>query len=187
MDKKHRSESTRHPNARLVTVLHIDDDPNDTELFQAAARRAKVQFCVQNVSDAEQAMAYLSGRGIYANRRAYPLPSLILLDLKMPRATGFDVLHWIRNHPEVGSLPIVIFSGSELQDDIQQAYAGGADSYLVKPIGFNALIELVKNIDASWIAGQVPRGAELKLPGSETEWPVGSPWLSESGGGEARL
>jgi len=140
-----------------VTLLHIDDDPNDTELFQAAARKANAQFSIHNVSDADQAMAYLSGRGIYANRQLYPLPVLILLDLKMPRATGFEVLQWIRNHRHVGNLPVVVFSGSELQDDIQHAYAVGADSYLIKPLGFNALVDLVKNINESWIAGQVPR------------------------------
>ncbi|HZR19716.1 MAG TPA: response regulator [Verrucomicrobiae bacterium] len=168
---------------QVFTLLHIDDDPNDTELFQAAARRAKVQFAVQNVTDAEQAMAYLNGRGRYADRRTYPLPSLVLLDLKMPRATGFDVLRWIRNHPEVGSLPVVIFSGSELQDDIQQAYAGGADSYLVKPIGFNALIELVKNINAAWVAGQPSRGASLSLPQSSSGWQATSSWIGGAGAG----
>lgn len=165
-----------------VTVLHIDDDPNDTELFQAAARKANVQFSIQNVSDGEQAMAYLSGRGVYSNRDLYPLPCLILLDLKMPRATGFDVLRWIRNHPEVGNLPIVVFSGSELQADIQRAYAGGADSYLVKPIGFNALIELVKSIDSSWVAGQFPRSNSVTL----REQCAGWPWFDETGPTQAR-
>src|SRR5437762_10780562 len=97
-----------------VTVLHIDDDRNDMELFRAAARKANAQFAIHNVSDGEQAMAYLNGRGIYCNRQLYPLPALILLDLKMPRATGFEVLKCIRNHPEVGNLPVIIFSGSEL-------------------------------------------------------------------------
>jgi CheY-like chemotaxis protein len=170
---------------QVFTLLHIDDDPNDTELFQAAARRAKVQFAVQNVTDAEQAMAYLSGRGRYADRRSFPLPSLVLLDLKMPRATGFDVLRWIRNHPEVGSLPVVIFSGSELQDDIQQAYAGGADSYLVKPIGFNALIELVTKLNASWVAGQSSRAASLSLPDSASGWQAPSSWMGGGGGSGA--
>src|SRR5260370_19838697 len=95
-----------------VTVLHIDDDPNDTELFRAAARRANAQFTVHNVNDGEQAMAYFSGRGIYANRQLYPLPALVLLDLKMPRATGFEVLRWIRNHPEAGAFPGVGVLGS---------------------------------------------------------------------------
>jgi CheY-like chemotaxis protein len=169
-----------------VTVLHIDDDPNDSELFQAAARRASVEFRVQHVTDGEQAMAYLTGRGIYADRQRYPMPALVLLDLKMPRATGFDVLRWIRNHPEVGGLPVVVFSGSELQDDIQQAYAGGADSYLVKPIGFGALIELVKNINTSWLESQLPRSTYLTAAQSRSEWGSGNHWVGPAGEEEAR-
>ena len=173
-----RTGSGRAPKLPRVTVLHIDDDPNDTELFQVAARRAKVQFSVQNVTDVEQAMAYLSGRGMYADRSVYPLPSLVLLDLKMPRETGFDMLRWIRKHPEVGNLPVVIFSGSELEADIQKAYAGGADSYLVKPIGFTALIELVKNLNASLLSGQENQDSPMPIP---TQW-QGSPcWFGVSG------
>jgi CheY-like chemotaxis protein len=164
-----------------VTVLHIDDDPNDTELFQVAARRANVEFSVQNVTDVEQAMAYLSGRGIYADRTVYPLPSLVLLDLKMPRATGFDMLRWIRKHPEAGHLPVVIFSGSELESDIQRAYAGGADSYFVKPIGFNALIDLVKNINASWLSGQGDPRSPMPVSAGGAQWQGSTSWFGIPG------
>lgn len=139
-----------------VTVLHVDDDPNDTELLRAAARKADVRFILHNVEDADQAVAYLSGKGVYADRRAYHLPALVLLDLKMPRATGFEVLKWIRQHPSLGQVPVVVLSGSELQDDIQQAYDVGANSYMVKPLGFDSLVQLVKNINAAWIAA-LPR------------------------------
>lgn len=164
--EQYPSESPRGRTLATVTILHIDDDPNDTELFRAAARKANAQFALHNLSDGEQAMAYLNGRGIYANRELYPLPALVLLDLKMPRATGFEVLQWIRNHPDVGNLPVVIFSGSELQDDIQHAYAVGADSYLIKPLGFKALVELVRNINESWIAGQIPKLASFTAAAS---------------------
>ena len=90
--QRERQAKTKLQKRARLTVLHIDDDPNDSELFQAAARRASVAFLVQHVTDGEQAMAYLTGRGIYRDRRLYPLPALVLLDLKMPRATGFDVL-----------------------------------------------------------------------------------------------
>ena len=176
-----RTGAVRELTPPRLTVLHIDDDPNDTELFQVAARRAKVQFSVQNVTDVEQAMAYLSGRGIYANRARYPLPSLVLLDLKMPRETGFDMLRWIRKHPEVGNLPVVIFSGSELEADIQRAYAGGADSYLVKPIGFNALIDLVKNINASWLSGQGSERGSIPVPTAGGPWRGSTSWFGLSG------
>lgn len=134
-----------------VTVLHIDDDPNDTELLRVAARKANLTCALQNVEDAEHAMAYLSGLGVYGDRALYPLPSLILLDLKMPRATGFEILRWIRRRVEFKTLPVIVLSGSQLQDDMQQAYAIGADSYLVKPLGFEELVRLVKDLSTAWL------------------------------------
>src|SRR5882724_6823816 len=136
----------------LFTVLHIDDNPNDTELLRAATRRADAHLDLQNVEDGEQAVAYLNGVAPYADRVRYPLPALILLDLKMPRATGFELLKWIRKHPEIGAVPVVILSGSELHEDIRQAYAFGANSYLIKPLGFEALVDLVKDVKAVWLA-----------------------------------
>src|SRR5215472_11517517 len=78
-----KSSACPSPTSSIPTVLHIDDDPNDTELLQAAARRANVHFSIHNVTDREQAMAYLNGRGAYSNRRLFPFPALVLLDLKM--------------------------------------------------------------------------------------------------------
>jgi CheY-like chemotaxis protein len=196
--KKHRNKSAAgEPNAirptlvagapkPAATVLHIDDDPNDAELFHAAARRANVSFQVQNVGEGEQAMAYLNGRGLYGNRELYPMPVLVLLDLKMPRATGFDVLQWIRAHPVAGSLPVVVLSGSELQDDMQRAYAGGADSYVVKPIGFAALVELVKRLDSDWIRGSEPRVASVLTKRVRGGWPRATDWQDPIDGSGAR-
>jgi CheY-like chemotaxis protein len=135
-----------------IVVLHVDDDPNDAELFRVAARKAEAHFVLNNAEDAEKAIAYLSGRGLYADRRNFPLPSLVLLDLKMPRVTGLEVLQWIRCRPEWAQLPVVVLSGSELQDDIQRAYEMGANSYLIKPLGFEALVGLVKSIQGVWLA-----------------------------------
>jgi CheY-like chemotaxis protein len=137
--------------ASTVTVLHIDDDPNDTALLQAAARKASADFQLQNVEDGEQAMAYLGGANEYADRRLYPLPSLVLLDLKMPKSTGFEVLDWIRKHPELGKIPVVVLSGSELKDDMDQAMSQGANSYMVKPIGFDALVTFVRDLGTQWL------------------------------------
>lgn len=134
-----------------LTVLHIDDDPNDTELLRAATRKAGVPFILHNVEDGDQALAYLSGRGEYSDRARFDIPSLILLDLKMPRATGFEILNWIRTHPELGELPVVVLSGSELEEDVKRALQSGANSYHVKPIGFEALVRLVQAINSDWI------------------------------------
>jgi CheY-like chemotaxis protein len=170
----------------MPTVLHIDDDPNDTELLQAAARRANVRFSIHSVTDGEQAMAYLNGRGAYANRRLFPFPALVLLDLKMPRATGFDVLQWIRAQPEAGGVPVVIFSGSELQDDIRQAYAVGADSYLVKPIGFNALVKLVQNLEKALIVSRSGGVTVLDEAQFDPDWRRGGDVLGRRSEPQAR-
>ena len=137
-----------------VTVLHVDDDPNDTMLLEAASRKAQVGFELLNLTDGEEAVQYLSRSGKYANPARYQIPALVLLDLKMPRATGFEILRWIRTHPGLNRLPVVVLSGSQLQDDIREAYAQGANSYLVKPLGFEALVSLVKNISDVWVTSR---------------------------------
>lgn len=136
---------------KVATVLHVDDDPNDAALLSAAAQKAGGDFLVASVADGSQAIAYLNGEGHYADRVRFPLPDLILLDLKMPCADGFEVLNWIRTSAELRETKVLILSGSELQEDIRQAYAAGANSYFVKPIGFEALINLMRNINAFWL------------------------------------
>ncbi len=134
-----------------VTVLHVDDDSNDAELLKAAVSKAGADFKLHSVAGGEQAIAYLSGSAPYTAGDRYPRPSLILLDLKMPCISGFDILQWIRRQPQWVDVPIVVLSGSHLQDDIHRAYALGANSYHVKPLGFEALVELVRNISSVWL------------------------------------
>ena len=145
--------------APKIAVLHIDDDPNDSELFRAAVAQAQAGFELQNVKDADQALAYLNGVGDYADRILYPLPALILLDLKMPRRTGFEVLTWIRNHPELKKTPVVVLSGSQIEEDRRHALTGGADSYLVKPLGFAALVALVQQLETAWLTPKLSPAA----------------------------
>lgn len=147
-----------------LTVLHVDDDPNDTALLEAARRKAGMEFRLDNVGDGDQAIAYLTGSGPYCNRAVHPSPNLVLLDLKMPRATGFEILKWIRSHPEFKNIPVVVLSGSELHEDMRQAYLMGANSYLVKPLGFEALVNLVKSIASVWLA---PRPRRLLSIGAK--------------------
>jgi CheY-like chemotaxis protein len=154
-----------------ATVLHVDDDPNDTALLEAARRKAGVDFRLENVFDGDQAIAYLSGSGQYANRIRHPLPTVILMDLKMPRATGFEIIKWIRNHAVCKSLPVVVLSGSELQEDMRRAYVMGANSYLVKPLGFEELVNLVKGFSATWLKGRpaTPRISSAGIEGHVAE------------------
>lgn len=158
VEVRSRIGEAREPLQKVVTVLHVDDDPNDTTLLQVACARAAVDFELLNISDANEAVDYLSGAGKYADRARYRFPELVLLDLKMPRATGMDILKWIRGHSDLKHLPVFVLSGSEFKGDIHLAYDGGADSYLVKPPNFDSLISLVKNIKEQLPAAALRRG-----------------------------
>lgn len=133
---------------KAVTVLHVDDNPNDTTLLQVACAKADVNFKLHNIGDGGQVIEYLNGVGKYADRARYQLPGLVLLDLKMARVEGLEVLKWIRNHSTLKNLPVIVLSGSELEEDISRAYAVGANSYQVKPPNLNSLINFVQEIGA---------------------------------------
>lgn len=134
--------------AGSTTILHVEDDPNDTLLLEHACRKAGMIFNLQAVSDGDQAMAYLRGTNAFSDRTKHPMPKLILLDLKMPRVSGFDVLAWLRSDDTFKQLPVVVLTSSNHDADIKRAYDLGAKSYLVKPVGFEALVELVRTLPA---------------------------------------
>jgi len=147
-ERRAQDQKSTEPSRKPVTVLHVDDDPNDTTLLRVACAKADVGFELQNIGDCTEVMDYLNGTGKYADRTRYQFPGLVLLDMKMPRATGLEILKWIRNHSLSKHLPVIVLSGSELQEDMHQAYEGGANSYLVKPPNFNSLVSMVKDIGA---------------------------------------
>ena len=120
----------------LPFVLIAEDVQNDVELLQRSFGQASMSVATQVVSDGEECIAYLSGTGKYANREEYPLPDLLLLDLKMPRANGFDVLKWIRAQQSLSSLRVVVLTSSDRIRDINLAYELGANSFLTKPLNF---------------------------------------------------
>ena len=135
-----------------VTILHVEDDSNDALLFQHACQKAGVSCNLQVVSDGDEAIAYLRGDTRFCDRQQHPLPGLVLLDLKMPRVSGFDVLSWIRNEMSYKRLPVVVLTSSNHDADVERAYDNGANSYLVKPVDFNRLVDLVKSLHHYWFA-----------------------------------
>ena len=136
---------------RQGVILLAEDDPNDVLLIQRAFQRNQVANPLQVVRDGEEALAYLSGQGAFADRERHPLPVLMLMDLKMPRKSGLEVLEWVRQQPGLKRLPITVLTSSNQSPDINRAYELGANSYLVKPAGFDSLLELVKNLDMYWL------------------------------------
>ena len=103
--------------------------------------------------DGQEVLDYLAGEGPYSDRTRYPFPSLLLLDIKMPRLNGFDVLSWLQERPEFNQLPIVVLTTSNLDEDIKRAKELGADEYRVKPSGMKDLVELLRELQASWLVG----------------------------------
>ncbi len=131
-------------------ILLAEDDPNDVLLIQRAFQKAGMKNVLKVVRDGEQAIEYLSGRDQYANRERFPLPYLLLLDLKMPGTDGFEVLQFLRGVPELRRLLVVVLTSSNLQADVDRAYELGANSYLVKPVEFEEMVNLIQRFESYW-------------------------------------
>ena len=123
-------------------VLLVEDDQDHVLLVQRAFSKANLVNPLRVVRDGEDAIAYLQGTGAYTDRSRHPLPSLILLDMKLPRKSGLEVLSWLRGTPPISQTPVVVLSSSAESGDIQKAYALGVNSYLVKPVNFGDLLEI---------------------------------------------
>lgn len=133
------------------TVLLVEDDPNDVFFMRRAFQKAELPYPLQDVSDGEKATAYLSGEPPYTDRQQFPLPRLLLLDLKLPRKSGFEVLEWVRGQPSLESLPVVILTSSSVPEDIAKAQMLKANQYLVKPTSPTELIAIVKTLAQTWL------------------------------------
>lgn len=134
-----------------LAVLIVEDNEDDRFLLAEAIRAAKLRRAVRFVNDGREAVAYLSGDGAYADRLKHPLPGLVLLDVKLPLMNGAEVLRWIRGS-EHRRLPVVMLSASALPGDIERAYDLCANAYVMKPSTLEALVELMRSLDAFWLA-----------------------------------
>ena len=136
---------------RDFTVLLVEDDLNDIFLVKRAFKLADISNPLQVVTDGQEAIGYLSGEGKYSDREAHPLPSLIVMDIKMPRKSGFEVLEWVKGGERfLRRIPIVIVSSSDNPADINRAYELGANAYMVKPMNFRAVEHLFESITHYW-------------------------------------
>ena len=131
-----------------LLILHVEDDENDAILFRKACERAGLPAELHRVEAADHAKAYLLGDGIYGDRARYPLPQIIVLDLKMPRMDGFEFLKWLRGEEKFTAIPVLVFSASISREDKSRAIAEGANSFFVKPASFDALVKMVAGFGA---------------------------------------
>ena len=133
------------------SVLLVEDDLNDIFLVKRAFKMAHIQNPLQVVTDGQDAIHYLRGDGRYADRTQYPLPKLIVMDIKMPRRSGFEVLEAVKGDGNpLRRIPIVIVSASDNPEDINRAYELGANAYMVKPVDFRAVEHLFSSITHYW-------------------------------------
>jgi CheY-like chemotaxis protein len=145
-------------------ILVVEDDENDALLIRRTLANAGIPNPPQFVRSGEDAINYLEGAGPYANRETYPLPALVLLDLKLPVMDGFEVLKWIRAHPHFKDLRVVVLTGSGHIRDVNEAYRLGANTFLVKPLEFENIASLYGAIGAQlWKANSTNAAAE-KMP-----------------------
>jgi CheY-like chemotaxis protein len=129
---------------RDTSILLAEDNENDITMFRRAVRNARFTNPLAIVHDGDEVIAYLNGDGKYADRRRHPLPGLLLLDLKMPRKNGFEVLQWLREQRQFASLQVVVLSSSDEIRDINRAYELGANSFLVKPMFFSEFVGMLE-------------------------------------------
>lgn len=138
--------------SKTTTFLLVEDDLNDVFSVEREFRSAPPHIRLRVLPDAVEAMHYLQGEGLYADRQNFPLPDVILLDLKMPRISGFEFLEWLRKEsdPQHRLLPVIITSSSAFREDITRAYAIGVNSYLIKPVDWKEFRQRIGALGIYW-------------------------------------
>ncbi len=133
------------------TILVVDDDPADQFLVQEAMKTANLNYNLRLVSDGDEALDYLYGRGRYSDRFRCPRPDLILLDLNMPRFSGRQVAQAVKTNPYLKKIPIVVMTTSVQEDDVDDLYSLGVNSYMHKPTNFDEFTAALRDFSAYWL------------------------------------
>jgi CheY-like chemotaxis protein len=132
-------------------ILHVEDDPNDVLLVELAFKKAALSCVLNVVNDGEEAIQYLSATEANDDGQRNPVPTLLLLDVKLPRRSGMEVLAWIRGRDDLRRVPVVMLTSSNQPSDVNRAYDLGVNSYLVKPSALDELVQMVKKLSAYWL------------------------------------
>ena len=141
-----------------VEILLVEDNPNDVELALHALKKNKLVNHIQVVRDGEAALDYIFCRGIYSERNINDAPKLILLDLKLPKVDGIEVLKQIKSDPATRSIPVVVLTNSREERDVMKTYRLGVNSYILKPVDFDQFVDSVSQIGFYWmLLNQSPR------------------------------
>jgi len=133
-----------------ITILLAEDDPNDVQLISIALRRGGVVNPIHVVEEGQQAIDYLRATAPFDDRVKYPFPGVIILDIKMPRRSGLEVLQWLNENPDCSIIPSIVLSASAEPSDVTEAYRLGASTYFQKPGAIDALTEMMRVINLYW-------------------------------------
>ncbi len=133
------------------TILYVEDEETDIMLLECALKKARVSNPLATVKNGDEAVAYLMGKGQYADRAQHPLPGLVLLDLNLPRLSGMKVLQWIREQPHFASLPVVIYTSAEDPKQQEEAKQLGANDYIVKPSFVDVIAVTLQKLKQRWL------------------------------------
>ena len=133
------------------TILLAEDNPDDVRLIRLAFAKAGFDHPIQVVRNGAEAIQYLRGEGRYAHREIFPVPAVLLLDLKMPLVTGFDVLTWVRKHAEWKCLPVIVLTTSFYGPDINKAYDLGANSFVTKAVELDEFVGVIRQLGKFWL------------------------------------
>lgn len=137
-------------NPEEAPLLHVEDDPDDVIFFRRALARTGLHIPVRVARDGYEAVAYLAGQGDYQDRARHPLPRLIVLDLKLPKKTGLEILGWLRGEPAVKAISVVVLTSSNEVSDMDRAKELGIEAFYVKPAQFPKLVEIAESIGRYW-------------------------------------
>lgn len=143
-------------------TLYAEDDANDAFFMQIAFEELKRESSLRIVPNGKKAIEYLAGEGVYANREKFPLPAILILDIKMPILTGLEVLAWVRARPEFARLPVVMFTSSNQDRDLDYSRTHGANAYLIKPSNADDLASLIRQLDTALAGPAAPTRIEME-------------------------
>ena len=132
-------------------VLYVEDEETNRFFMEMAFQKAGIAQALRTAVNGKEAIDYLSGSGPFADRSQHPIPALVLLDINMPLVSGFEVLRWVREQPNLKALPVVMFSSSSKDEDKAEARELGANDYLEKPRSVTKLYDMVKDLNTTWL------------------------------------
>lgn len=144
----------------VVDILLVEDNPRDAELTVRALKKRNLANPLHIVEDGAQALDFLFCNGAYANRERCRPPKVIFLDLKLPKVSGLEVLRTIKSDEQTRTIPVVVVTSSREDPDVAEAYALGANSYVVKPVDFDAFVDAMSNLGLYWLVVNQPLNSE---------------------------